>query len=109
MLKRFINKDKLKGFYSKDYNVLPKVMKESFLKIVNEHLDDRLKLIENKTLIIFGKEDKETPIYMAKKFHKNLKDSELYLVEGAGHFCFIDKENEFNFVVKEFLSKKKGG
>ena len=34
ILKRFISKEKLKGFYSKDYLMLDEVMKKSFIKIV---------------------------------------------------------------------------
>ena len=103
VLKRFIPREKLAKFYSKDYNALSPVMKESFKKIVNEHLDDRLKHITNKTLIIFGKKDKETPLYMAKRLKAGISDSKLVVLDNAGHFCFIDKPNKFNMEVEEFL------
>lgn len=103
ILKRFISREKLAKFYSKDYNALSPVMKESFKKIVSFHLDDRLKDIDNKTLIIFGKNDKETPLYMAKRLNAGIKNSKLIVLENAGHFCFIDKPNKFNMEVKEFL------
>lgn len=105
ILKPFVKKDKLLRFYSKDYNALSPVMKKSFIKIVNEHLNKNAEKIENKTLIIFGEKDKETPLYMAKKLHKKIKDSELYIIKRAGHFCFIDSPNIFNEKVKEFLLK----
>ena len=101
--KRFLPREKLKKFYSSDYNALNAVMKESFKKIVSEHLDDRLKSIDNPTLIIFGENDKETPLYMAKKLHAGISGSTLSVIEGAGHFCFIDKPLKFNMEVKEFL------
>jgi pimeloyl-ACP methyl ester carboxylesterase len=81
-------------------------MKESFVKIVNEHLDDVVGLIKNPTLIINGKEDKETPLYMAKKLNKLIHDSTLSVYEGAGHFCFIDSPIKFNMEVREFLLSK---
>lgn len=101
--KKFLPKEKLSAFYSADYNALNGVMKESFKKIVSENLDDRLSHIENPTLIIFGKEDKETPLYMAERLHAGIKGSKLSVIEGAGHFCFIDKPLKFNMEVKEFL------
>ena len=107
VFKRFIDKKKLAFLYSSDYKNLSDVMKESFVKIVNENLDERLKSVKNKTLIIFGENDKETPVYMAKRFFKNIKDSELYLMKNAGHFCFTDNPYEFNFTVKEFLLKRR--
>lgn len=103
LLKRFIKKERLKNFYSKDYLSLSAVMKESFIKIVNEHLDGYLSSIAVPTLIINGSLDKETPLYMAKKLNKNIKGSELIILKDCGHFCFIDKPNKFNMEVKEFL------
>ncbi len=103
ILKKVIPKEKLKGFYSKDYQSLDSVMQKSFIKIVNEHLDYCLDKIENKTLIINGKEDRETPPYMAKKLNRFIKDSTLIMVKGAGHFVFLDKPNYFNMEVRKFL------
>lgn len=103
VLKRFVKKEKLSRFYSKDYLMLDEVMKQSFIKIVNEHLDYTLPLIKNKTLIVFGKNDRETPLYMAKKLNKGIVDSKLIIIENAGHFCFVDKPYKFNTEVREFL------
>jgi len=105
-LKIFLPKERLKRFYSKDYNLLSPVMQQSFIKIVNEHLEGCLDKIENKTLLIYGSLDKETPLYMAKRFNKNIKNSSLFIIKGAGHFCFVEKPSLFNFTVKEFLLKK---
>ncbi len=103
ILKCFVEKQKLKRFYSKDYLALDGVMRESFQKIISEHLDYGLPLIKCKTLLVFGQEDKETPLYMAKKFNREIKDSRLLILKGAGHFCFIDKPHKFNMEVREFL------
>ena len=103
LLKRFIKKERLEKFYSKDYLALDDVMKQSFIKIVNEHLDSYLDKIELPTLIINGSLDKETPLYMAKKLNENIKNSNLVVMKDCGHFCFIDKPNKFNMEVKEFL------
>ncbi len=103
ILKKFIEKEKLTRFYSKDYLALNSVMKESFKKIISEHLDGYLDKIKNKTLIIFGENDKETPLYMARALNKGIVDSRLITVKDAGHFCFIDKPNKFNLEVREFL------
>lgn len=103
LLKKFIGKEKLINFYSAEYRNLSPVMKESFIKIVNEYLDDKLKNIENEVLIIFGANDKETPLYMAKRLKKGITNAKYKVINGAGHFCFIEKPNKFNAEVKEFL------
>ena len=103
LLKKFIPKEKLTSFYSKDYLSLDGVMKESFKLIISETLDDKLDYITNPTLIINGAQDKETPPYMAKKLNAGIKNSKLIFLEGAGHFAFIDKSIKFNTEVREFL------
>lgn len=104
--KRFCKKEKLKRFYSSDYQTLSPVMQKSFIKIVNENLDERLKYIDNPTLLVFGEKDKETPLYMAKRFNSEIKNSTLTVIKGAGHFCFIDSPIKFNGEVREFLLSK---
>lgn len=103
LLKRVVKREKLKCFYSKDFLALDGVMKESFKKIVGENLDYALPLIKNQTLLVFGDGDKETPLYMAKKFSDNIKNSRLLIIKDAGHFCFVDKPYKFNMEVREFL------
>ena len=103
ILKKFVKKDKLTRFYSKDYLMLNETMRKSFVKIVGEHLDDYLAEVDAKTLIINGNRDKETPLYMAKKLNLCISGSTLKVFDGCGHFCFIDKPNKFNMEVREFL------
>ncbi len=103
LLKKFVGSQKLKSFGSYEYRLLSGYEKQSYVKIVNCFLDKTVKTIENKTLLVFGKCDTETPIYMAKRFNKYIKNSQLYLIDGGSHFCFLDKPYEFNAVVKEFL------
>ncbi len=106
LFKKFVQREKLTKFYSKDYIMLDSVMKESFKKIISEHLNYVLPCIKNKTLLVFGSNDKETPLYMAKYFKRNITDSRLCIINGAGHFAFIDKSNKFNVEVREFLLSK---
>ncbi len=104
--KIFVNKDKLKKYYSKDYLALNSVMRQSFIKIVNEYLDETSKSVLNKTLLVYGKNDTETPLYMAKRYKKYIKNSNLLTMENAGHFCFLEKPVAFNYAVREFLLNK---
>ncbi len=102
-LKPFVPRKRLEIFYSEDYKRLSPVMRQSFIKIVNEHLDYTLGGIKNKTLLVFGKSDTQTPLYMAKKLESGIKGSKLVVIKDAGHFAFIDKPLKFNLEVKEFL------
>ena len=101
--KIFKNKD-FSSFGSSDYKRLNEIEKLSFKKIINEHLDEYLPRINNKTLLIYGKNDTETPIYMAKKFKKGIKNSSLYVIDG-NHFCFMTNYDEFNKLSFNFLKE----
>ena len=103
ILKHFVNSEKLKNFGSNEYRTLTEIEKQTYVNIVNEHLDNRLKYVKNKTLIIFGENDKDTPLYFAKKLNRKIKSSILYVIRGAGHFCFSTHHQEFNVLVSEFL------
>lgn len=90
-------------FGSCDYLALNTEMRKIFSSIVTTYLDDFLPFIKAKTLIIFGENDKTTPIYMAKKFKRQIKNSELVLLKEAGHFCFVDRRMEFSNHLEIFL------
>lgn len=107
ILKNFLPREKLTKFYSSDYVNLSPVMRESFKKIIADNLDDEYAKISNRTLLIFGKNDTETPLYMARKMNKLMKNSSLAVLKGAGHFCFAEKSAEFNGKVAEFLLSRK--
>jgi pimeloyl-ACP methyl ester carboxylesterase len=102
--KLFLSKEKLeKKFGSSDYKNLSPVMKQSFVKIISEDLSSQIKNIKVPTLLIFGENDKETPLYMAKKLKKGIKNSELIVFKNTGHFAFIDNSLKFNIIAKSFF------
>lgn len=103
LIKRFLSENAKSKFGSVEYKNLKGFDKQSYLKIVNEYLDEYLNKIKCNTLIIFGKDDRETPIYMAKKLSEKITNSTLFLLENAGHFCFVEKAVEFNLIANEFL------
>lgn len=95
----------VEGIGSSDYIALNDDMKKTFKNIVNTHLNDFLKDIKAPTLIIFGKNDKTTPLYMARCLHKKISNSKLVLIDG-GHFCFNDNRYLFIKSVSEFLKEE---
>ena len=105
ILKPFLRKEKLKKFFSKDYNMLSPVMQKSFIKVVNEDLAPSASRIKNEVLLIYGDKDKETPLYMGRKFNKLISNSSLTVIKGGGHFCFLEYRDKFNFISREFLLK----
>jgi pimeloyl-ACP methyl ester carboxylesterase len=90
---------------SKDFqNAGP--MRNTFIKIINEDLQPLLKSIIAPTLLIWGENDKETPVYMAKIMEKEIKDSGLVILKNAGHYSYLDQFQQFSTIANNFLQTK---
>jgi len=88
---------------SSDYKNLSENLSETFKKVVNEDLTKEIKSVNVKTLILWGSEDLDTPVSDAKIFEKEIKDSNLFILNGAGHYSFLDSEFAFIQILKNFL------
>ena len=104
MLKKLVPREKLKKFYSADYLAIHGVMRGSFKLIISENLDETAKKLTNKTLILSGRNDRETPPESQKKLNSYIKGSELIFIKG-GHFCFVENSAAFNFKAFAFLTE----
>ena len=62
-----------------------------------------LKNIKNKTLIIWGDQDKVYNFDQVKTLNNNIPDSDLRIVDGCSHNVHLEKPDEFNTIVSEFL------
>jgi pimeloyl-ACP methyl ester carboxylesterase len=85
-----------------DYTATPN-LKETFLKIINEDLSGYLPKINQPTLIIWGENDKTTPLGDAKIMKEKIKNSKLVVLENAGHSCFLNKPKEFYDELIKFI------
>lgn len=88
---------------SNDYLALSSEMREVFKSVVSTYLEEYAKQIECQTLIIYGEMDCETPVYMAKRLNKLIKNSRLEIIKNAGHFCFIESKFQVGKMIKEYL------
>lgn len=90
------------NFASKDYKCLSKINKQTFKNVVNFNTLNMLKF--NMPILLFwGKKDKDTKIWIAKKIKKQNKSCELLLTNGD-HFTYLEKNSLFNYKIKEFLN-----
>ncbi|MFH1564615.1 MAG: alpha/beta hydrolase [bacterium] len=68
---------------------------EIFRKVVNQDLREFAKNIKIPTLLIYGINDDETPIEYGKIFNELISDSRLEIIKNAGHYVFLEQEEEF--------------
>ena len=85
-----------------DYAVLhdPR-MKQTFENIITDDISDDAARITCPTTIVWGSEDKDTPLWMGERFHTLISQSELIVLQGAGHFSYLDHVVKFIDLVCE--------
>ncbi len=88
---------------SPDYAALSPEMRATFSKIVTEDLSPLLPKIQAETLLVFGSEDTETPLWMGEKMEKEIPDAGLVVFEGRTHFAFLEEWPRFCALIREFL------
>lgn len=80
-------------------------LKETYLKVINEDLRKDLPDIEAPTLLLWGDQDQETPLEIAKIMDQEIKKAKLVTLEGAGHFSFIDQPEQFTKKLLNFINE----
>ena len=88
---------------SKDYRALSGVMRRTFVKVVNQDLRPVLRRISSPTLLVWGRDDTETPLYMGELMEKEIPDAGLVVLDGAGHFSYLDRFDRFMLILRSFL------
>ena len=91
---------------STDYRNCSGVMRQVFYNTVNTHLDKIAEKVNSKTLLLWGRNDKATPLYMAKKLKRKIANSTLITLNNSGHFAFIDESALFLRLCDNFLNRE---
>ena len=89
---------------SPDYNALDDEMKKTFVKVISEDLSPLLPQIQASTLLIWGENDTETPLWMGKQMEKEIPDAGLVVFENDDHFAYLRQWQRFVTVVRAFLT-----
>lgn len=92
------------NYGSSDYRMLSPIMRKTFVQIVSTYQDFELEHIHIPTLIIWGDMDMETPIYMARKLTKKIKDNIIIVYKGTGHFSYLESPDLFLRNLRSFCN-----
>lgn len=97
-----------KKFGSRDYRDAEGVMRQTMVKVINDNLLRLLSDIKAPTLLIWGENDEDTPLYMGEMMEKEIPDSGLVILKGAGHYSYIDNYEQFRAIINVFLKEDFG-
>ena len=81
----------------------PEVSFADFTICDNFDVMDKVASINVPCLIVCGNEDKLTPIKYSQYFKDKIKDSKFVVIKDAGHMVMLEKPNEVNKAIEEFI------
>ncbi len=93
-------------YASFDYYNLPSSMRLTFQQIIREDLRKYLNNITSEVLLLWGKEDKDTPIRDAYIMKKKIPNSELIVFERSGHFSYLENPYLTVKIILAFLKEE---
>jgi pimeloyl-ACP methyl ester carboxylesterase len=97
-------RDKLLGHAaSADYAAAGE-LRPTLVKLVNADLRKHMPEIAAPTLLIWGADDTDTPVAMAREMERLIPDAGLVVLEGAGHFSYADQPARFARIVSHFVA-----
>jgi pimeloyl-ACP methyl ester carboxylesterase len=88
---------------SEDYRNASPVMKRCLVMAVNEDFQDRMPLVKQETLLVWGDLDLDTPISDARIMEEKMPNAALVVLEGTDHFSFLYRPAEFRRILRAFL------
>lgn len=88
---------------SSDYRALDGVMRETFVRTVNCHLDDQVAAIEAPTLLFWGDRDEAISREQMRTLEERIPDAGLVILEGAGHYGYLDDPDTVLAATRYFL------
>jgi pimeloyl-ACP methyl ester carboxylesterase len=79
---------------AEDYVATPNLQK-TFVEVSGEDLSRDMQTVTCPTLVIFGDEDKDTPLEFGQKMNSLIPNSKLIIIPSASHFSFLDQPEIF--------------
>ncbi|MDD4291604.1 MAG: alpha/beta hydrolase [Clostridia bacterium] len=88
---------------SADYNAANGSLKQILVKTVNQSILPFADRVVAPTLLVYGKQDTQTPPKVGKRLSKHIKNSHLILLDNADHFAFASRADVFAQIIACFL------
>ncbi len=79
-------------------------MRPTLVKLVNADLRPYMPGVEAPTLLVWGSLDTDTPLSAAREMERLIPDAGLVVLEGAGHYSYLDQPARFARIVSHFVA-----
>ena len=79
-------------------------MRPTLVRLVNADLRPYMPGVEAPTLLVWGSGDTDTPLAAAREMERLIPDAGLVVLEGAGHYSYLDQPARFARIVSHFIA-----
>lgn len=91
--------DSLNSWYngrygSSDFQAVSGVMRQTFINVVKEDLTDYARRVAVPTLLFWGDQDQDTPLWQGELLEKLIPDAGLVVYAGAGHYSYLEHPDQ---------------
>jgi len=83
-------------------DVRPATLGQELAIMSETDLSDLLPHVAVPTLLLWGDSDARSPMIVARQFEEAIPDTELVVIEGAGHMSNLERPEQVNAAVREF-------
>lgn len=84
-------------------NMSPEIHQALVMQLKHPDLLEQLPKIKQKVLVVAGSEDKVTPMEQCKQVSELIPDARFEVVEGCGHFVYLEEEKRVYNLIYDFL------
>jgi pimeloyl-ACP methyl ester carboxylesterase len=84
------------------------VLRESFVKIVNEDLLPYAAKIAAPTLLIWGAKDEDTPLWQGQMLASTIPNAGIVVYDDAGHYSYLDRLSDVTATLDYFYKHPTG-
>ncbi|MBQ3054431.1 MAG: alpha/beta hydrolase [Clostridia bacterium] len=91
---------------SEDYAGASEKMRRVMVRAINEDLKYLMPDISVPCLLIWGDKDDATPLSDGQTMEKLIPDAGLVVMEGSGHFAFLEQSGWFGNIIRSFCEKE---
>ena len=100
-------RERLQNFYNRRYAsedyLTAGPLRDTFLCVIAEDLTPFAQRIQAPTVLIWGEQDKDTPLWQGRRLEQLIPDAGLISFQGAGHFAYLERLGDYIRIVDHFL------
>jgi len=90
---------------STDFNAVSGIMRQTLVNVVNADMLPYAARVRPSTLLIWGDQDTDTPLWQGQMLEETIPDAGLVVHAGAGHYSYLDRVVETARIMAHFFGQ----